>query len=53
MTPNQLIRLLLSVRQMNNGQFWGLIRELGANDVLPPEPMDSDEVLQTVKKLRQ
>lgn len=50
MTTHDLIRLLLAVRQMNTGQFWALLRSLGASDVLPPEPMSGEEVEKTLKR---
>lgn len=51
MTKNDLIRLLLAVRQMNAGQFWALLRLLGASEVLPPEPMEADEIEEAVKRI--
>ena len=52
MTTHDLIRLLLAVRQMNTGQFWALLRKLGASDALPPEPMGEDEIEELAKKMK-
>lgn len=51
MNTSQLIRLLLAVRQMNLGQFWDLLRKLGASAVLPPEPMEAEEIEAAVQKI--
>lgn len=51
MNTSQLIRLLLAVRQMNLGQFGDLLRKLGASAVLPPEPMEAEEIEAAVKKI--
>lgn len=47
----ELIRLLLTVRQMNAGQFWALMRSLGVSPVLQPPPMDGDEVERVIEKI--
>lgn len=50
MTRYALIRLLLAVRQMNDGQFWALLRALGMQD--QPEAMGSWEIENLIKNFR-
>lgn len=52
MKPLTLIRLLLAVRQMNAGQFWALMRNLGASDVMPPRAMDAGEIEAMIKRMK-
>lgn len=52
MNKKQLIRLLLTVRNMNTGQFWALLKSLGMSEVLQPPPMDAGEVEETLKELK-
>ena len=49
MKKTQLIRLLLTVRNMNTGQFWALLKSLGMSDVLQPPPMDEPEIEEIIK----
>ena len=47
----QLIRLLLTVRNMNTGQFWALLKSLGMSEVLQPPPMDAGEIDEIIKEM--